>query len=94
MKNGAYRDTEIVKCLQKDVADLISKGMRLALINQPIIGCVVRKDLSEKIANAYKELSNEVGDYYYNLLTSGNAVPVIPINIDRYYQPGELFFTS
>lgn len=94
MKSGLYRDTEIVKCLQKDVADLISKGMRLALTNQPVIGCVVRKDLVEKVASAYKALNNEVGDYYYNLLTSGNALPVIPISINRYYQTGELFFTS
>jgi len=96
MKSGAYRSEEILNQLDKEVAGLIRGGMRLAYTNQPIHGCDIHKELVDAIATAYAHMGGEVGEFYAGLLRKGEIVPAMPKSpaSDRYWSPGELYYTS
>ena len=96
MKSGAYRSEEILNQLDNEVAKLIRGGMRLACTNQPIHGCDIHKESVDAIAAAYERMGGEVGEFYAGKLRRGELVPVTPKSqaSDKYWSPGELYFTS
>ena len=96
MRPGAYRETEVLNRLKdRGVARLVEEGARLALTDQPMTGVTRRDDLSERFANAYAALDDEVGRHYADQLRSGRCVPVFPQQgPDRVWAPGELFMRS
>jgi hypothetical protein len=96
MRPGAYRESEVLARLQdRGVADLVAKGARLALTAQPMTGVTRRPDLSQRFADAYADLNDDVGTHYASQLRSGQCVPVFPHEgPDRVWAPGELFMRS
>lgn len=96
MRPGAYRESEVLARLKdRGVADLVANGARLALTTQPMTGVTRRPDLSERFAEAYAALGDEVGRHYAGQLRSGQCVPVFPHSgPDRIWAPGELFMRS
>jgi len=96
MRPGAYRESEVLARLRdRAVADLVAKGARLALTSQPMSNVTRRPDLSERFADAYAALDDEVGRHYAGQLRSGQCVPIFPHEgPDRVWAPGELFMRS
>jgi hypothetical protein len=68
--------------------------VRLALTNQPIIGMVVRKDLTPSIIQVLAASKEKVAERYINGLRDGSMVPVTEQTSNKVWQPGELYLTS
>ena len=92
---GAYRSDEVLKKLPESIAKIIRNGTRIALTNSPIVNCVKHPELAEPFAQALEKVK-DIGEYYAKGLRSGELIPIVPKNSpdDRYYAPGELYFTS
>lgn len=68
-------------------------GVRLALTNSPMSGVVRREDLIDSII-AVIPSDDEYASYYIDGLRNGEMVPIVVTTYNKYYSPGELFFTS
>lgn len=92
---GAYRSEAVLKQLPEPIAKMIRNGTRIARTNNPIVNCTKHTQLSEPFAQALEKIK-DIGEYYAHGLRSGELIPIVPKNSpdDRYYAPGELFFTS
>lgn len=90
---GEYRAPEVLAKIDPDLArDIRAGSLRLAKANQPITGAVVRHDLAEPMAVEYEAIGM---DRYARELRDGTCVPItIGRSADKYWAPGELFFTS
>ena len=103
MKPGSYREPLIkgLDEIDKELATAVrEKKIKLA-VAASICGAVkIRKDLSGIFIRALELKSEETPDittHYIKGLKSGRIVPVvndIENTSDRYYAPGELFFTT
>jgi hypothetical protein len=92
---GEYRAGEVLKQLPEDIAQAIrTGGLRIALEAQPMAGVVLRPDLCERLAAAYRPIPGMAK--YANGLMDGSMVPVVALDAagDRIWAPGELFFKS
>jgi hypothetical protein len=67
--------------------------IRIAFTHTPIYGCIVVDNT--KVIEELKQSNDEYAQYYIDGLTSGSTVTIIErTDQDRYFSPGELFFTS
>ena len=90
---GEYRSVEVLAQLPEELAERISKGeLRIALTSTPIQGAVMRPDLIESLAEAFRKVSMR----YYLGLINGDMIPVeIPaMAAPKVWGSGELFFNS
>ena len=93
--SGEYRSESALSKISQKVAKAIRSGrLRIALTNQPITGATRREDMSEDLAKEYEGLDGL--ERYAVALREGSMVPIeISVsNNQRYYGPGELFFTT
>ncbi len=90
---GEYRKEEVLAKLPEKLADAIRGGLRIGLTNRPMVGVELRRELASEMAEAF-EAAGEMK--YADGLRSGEMVPLVPKGAagDRYWMPGELFFTS
>ena len=89
---GEYRTEAVLAKLPEKLAAAIRNGLRIALTCTPMTGVSRRGDLSEEMATAYEAAGEP---HYADGLRSGAMVPVVPSDgCNRYWAPGELFFTS
>ncbi len=89
---GEYRTEAVLAKLPVPLANAIRGGLRIGLATQPMEGVTLRRDMAEDMAKAF-EAAGE--NKYARGLRGGSMVPLVPHNgSDRYWAPGELFFTS
>jgi len=90
---GEYRLSEVLSKISPRFADRIRQGeLRIALTSQPITGATRLPQLAEELAAEYEVAGQSK---YAKGLRDGFIVPIsIPLAPDRYWKPGELFFTS
>ena len=93
---GEYRSEAVLALLPSEMADAIRAGLRIGFANKPMTGVQVRLDLAADMANAYEAAGQQ---HYADGLRDGTMVPLIPLygsrsGPDRYWAPGELFFSS
>jgi hypothetical protein len=89
---GDYRTEAVLAKLPGPLASAIRDGLRIGLANQPMAGVTLRRDMAEDMAKAF-EAAGE--NKYARGLRGGTMMPLVPHNgPDRYWAPGELFFTS
>lgn len=67
--------------------------VRIAFTNQPVIGC--REINKATIIECLKESSDVHADFYITGLQNGTLVAIVEnSSSDRYFRPGELYFTT
>jgi predicted transcriptional regulator len=67
--------------------------IRIAFTHTPIYGCIVVD--STKVIEELRQSNDEYAQYYIDGLTSGSTVTIIErTDQERYFSPGELYFTS
>ena len=90
---GEYRTEEVLAKLPEKLADAIRDGLRIGLTNRPMTGVKLKREMAAEMAEAFEQ----AGELKYaEGLRSGAMVPLVPAASpeDRYWKPGELFFTS
>ena len=89
---GEYRTEAVLAKLPPKLSAAIRNGLRIGLTSQPMTGVVIRRDMADDMATAYAAAGE---NRYADGLRSGAMVPLIPLSgPDRYWAPGELFFTA
>jgi len=67
--------------------------VRIAFTNQPIIGC--REINKAPIIEAFKESKDVHAEFYAVGLQNGTLVVIVEnSSSDKYFRPGELYFTT